>query len=1416
MDLQLTTDSSTSSTSSLNTFNSESKGLNVEITPAVAELGTAGTSSTSLLEPSPMVRTYDPSRDINKLQDEAGFFVGTGAYLTEESLYRAIYDSFDEPVFSADNNFNALNAFRTDKAAASLSPDFQEELLGAVSQEDYNHRWKRIKDKQIAQRAMGEAPVGSFTGGMIDADLLLGVGVTKGVRVLSLGTQLGRGSAMLTGAAIGGATVGGVSAATGYRSNEQIMWDAVSGAAGGLLDGFSAVPKASTRMPLVGDAVNTVEVPRYVSPTEAAIAAGNFNRLKEYSPTPRWVPKKSARSLDVETTTGTANTRLIQVDRLQDAAEYSRFVKSGRVVLPDNAKVTYIPEDDLVIAVKGALDTPEGQAELLRELGARASAARVLGAETVFDMIDHVGHLAATGNTLAKDALAYARNAPANYQGITALGRYIELNAHNIDDTVITRALVGVRQWLRKLGLNIDYSDADLVTLIRKAMREAPEHKYYPDKGIVYHGSAVTGIDQLKMQYAKSGEGNQMFGAGHYVTTDEGLANTYRAKIADFKGLDPEDGALYALRRNFDDSEVLDFSTSKQAPKAKAVMQKYNIPSGTGQEQYQALSKLLGSDKAASDALLAGGVKANKFGTAETRAGRSTGMNYVVFADDGLTILKDMSTPFKASTVDSMIRASKNPSTTKIQANQSVLFAEEPAQKSWSIQSILPVKVVDAIDKFNTGFKGYVSSYDKLRNYVGDELANKLLANPVDDVAESAVAYGRSTLLEADRALVGLERAIRAEVPQWKSLRPSTRAAARAETQELGREARQWLNRAQQMEANGITPPPHPNPRVQRIVDAYVKGDFGNIMGKAAQDAGVFGADALTPSKYYVPVRHAYLKMQQFVESGKGSWTDLHKMYGQQIARIYPRLVMPEAQGGLGLSAEAIGKKFVYTQKLRQADPKAQAFRGTTQDELAQVLRAEGIEEGKIKGLLGTLQPKAAEAGKQKHLRHRMDWDYDATFVGSKGKVISISDFMDDDLLGNLQTYARSMSGRIGLARMGFTHDLDLDAALGEALDKLPAAERPQAQAFFSNVRAQLLGQPVGEQAPDWFRTATSYGASVQLGNSGAYAVADYAQLIHEFGITKVTKHFIGAMSNVVKPAAMTKAQAETLQDIMSGQLIAEGRVRPYVTHLEDNWTGPAGSIHELAQYGGQYVRFLNGSEFVRRHQINILAGIMDDLVTQVGAGNAKAVKYFKSVGMSDADLVAMQQQVQKHGTLMDNWDTTVRARSMNAITSAGDNVVMTIRRGEQPAFVEHSAIGRVLFPYMRYVFGATQKILRRNYQRGSATGIALYMSAAVPLSTLSGMLSNIIQGRDPKEDLVARTIRALPAMGLASLVADGFIQGSVGGAAPAFAGPNNLFSIADKAKRGELTVEDVLKAVPGVNTFLPTRMLVNSVNEDD
>lgn len=1421
--------------------------VGIEINPAVAELGSnLGSGDTVVSAPRPTVRTFQPSNSLEPMLEKAGNIVSLGAYLTEESLYRAIYDGLEEPEFQRDSTFDAAKTLQQDREAVKLNPDFHKELLGSVSNDDYQYRWGRIKDKQIAQTAMSEAPVGAFVGAVMDADLLLGLGVTKAVRIIGLATRIGAPYALSViagtkrslaagGAVLGGTVVGSTSYALG-RSNEHVLWDAVGGAVGGLLDGFTAAPKVSRVMP-------TVNNPRPVvfDDTTDAIVSGKFNRPDldlQDSPVP-YYKGASGKRVRVEPSSAGHVTR--EVQDISEVGKYSRLVKSGRLVLPKDTPVVYIPEEDALYITKGALGTPEGQGALLRELGARATASRVLGKETVLDMIDHVQHLAAAGNSTAKAALDFASNAPDLYKGITALGRYVELNAANVNDSVINRLLVSVREWLRGMGVHVQYTDTDLVQMIRKSMKEVPEHGSYPNKGIVYHGTTVRGIDQLRMQYAKSGEGAQAFGYGHYVTTDEGLAAAYKANVGTIKGVHPEAGTVYALRRNFDDSEVVDFDSTVQPQKVTEVFNQHGITSGTGKDMYNALSAKLGSDKAASDALVAGGVKGNKYKTGRARKGKGDASNYVVFEDSGLTLIRDLSVngrgaktgavPSSAGTgsavgtagpvggasvpPSAISQSAVPPNSVTAPVGSTAPAGSLPSTADLGAETV-PLTQREAISTFNPGFKQYVASWDKLNAYSPD-LANKLLANPMDDVAESAVVWGRSTWLEADRALYGLEQAIKAEVPRWKSWFPQTRARARAETAELGRAARQWLNNAQQIEARGGTPVPPTDPRVKRIVDAYTEGNFGTIMGTRAQEAGVFGADALSPSKYYVPVRHSYLKMQEFVAQGKGSWTDLHKMYGQQIARIYPRLITPVENGGLGLSPEALGKKFVYTQKLRQADPKAQAFRGTTQDELAEVLRAEGVEEGKIKGLLSTLQPKADEAGKQKNLRTRMDWDYEGTYLGSKGQVMSINEFMDDDLLGSLQTYARNMSGRIGLARVGFTKESDLDDAIGKALDNLPAAERQKAQEFFGNVKAQLLGQPVGEAAPDWFRTLTSYGASTQLGNSGVYAIADYAQLVNEFGVSTVAKHFLKSLSGVINAKSITKEQAETIQQVISGQLFAEGRVRPYVTHLEDNWVGPAGSIHEVAQYGGQYIKYLNGSEFMRRHQINAVAGIMDELVGNL-ADVRKAqdsAKYFKSLNMSDTDIAAATAQVQRHGTVIDNWDAAVKTKMMNTLISATDNIAITIRAGEQPAFIEHSAIGRVLFPYMRYVFGANQKILRRNYKRNGAMGVALYMSAAIPLSVVSGMMSNIVQGRDPEEDLVARTIRSLPGLGVASLAADGFMQGDVGGTAPVFAGPNNLFQMVDKLKRGELEVQDVLKAVPGANVFIPTRWLINSTKED-
>ena len=65
--------------------------VGIEINPAVAELGSnLGSGNTAVSAPRPTVPTFQPSNSLEPMLEEAGFFVGAGAYLTEESLYPAV------------------------------------------------------------------------------------------------------------------------------------------------------------------------------------------------------------------------------------------------------------------------------------------------------------------------------------------------------------------------------------------------------------------------------------------------------------------------------------------------------------------------------------------------------------------------------------------------------------------------------------------------------------------------------------------------------------------------------------------------------------------------------------------------------------------------------------------------------------------------------------------------------------------------------------------------------------------------------------------------------------------------------------------------------------------------------------------------------------------------------------------------------------------------------------------------------------------------------------------------------------------------------------------------------------------------------------------------------------------------------
>lgn len=702
-----------------------------------------------------------------------------------------------------------------------------------------------------------------------------------------------------------------------------------------------------------------------------------------------------------------------------------------------------------------------------------------------------------------------------------------------------------------------------------------------------------------------------------------------------------------------------------------------------------------------------------------------------------------------------------------------------------------------------------LSTYDRLKSYVGKDVADTLLANPMDDIGDSAVTYARNAKLDGDRRLAEYEKVVQGIVGKGLTLNPKTRAAIRSERLKLEHDMMKLMNTNRQREINGLPPLTSPDVNVQAMADAYVKSGYAQEMLKKMKAAGVDGAEDIDASAFYMPVRHNYTKMAAAVQKGATSWESLRIMYGSQIAKMYPGLT------DLGLTPSSIGGHFIETQKGSAA---IGGIRGVLKEELRHMLVNAGVSKDKIENLLTDLYAKTEDAGKASNLRRRMDWNFDKVHIDPQGRAISMNDFLDTDVTSVMQRYNRTMSGRIGLAQAGYKSEASFKEALMSTRDKF--AGSPEGiqgyDQFMDDIQNSLLGRPTGEQMPDWLRAGNSVGAMMQLANSGLYNLVDYANIAHNFGIQAVAKHFIKSLKGS-GIASVSIKDAETAQQVITGRLVAEGRMRDVVTHLEDNFEAPTGGLYEATSYAGQSTRFLNGSEYVRRHQVNMVAGVLDDLTTRLAAGDAKATEFFTKQNIPADKIDAIKAQVSKHGTILEEWDDyALKEYYTTQMISATDNIAVMVRNGEVPAMMAHSVIGKMLFPYMNFTFAMTQKLLRREYTRNGAVGVAALMVAQAPLATLSAALINISGGREWNDDLAIRATKALPIMGVGGVGFDAITRGELGGAAPIFGVFNQVGSAASSAAAGNLDAGTVLKTVPGASVFLPARMVVSLIDAEN
>lgn len=722
-----------------------------------------------------------------------------------------------------------------------------------------------------------------------------------------------------------------------------------------------------------------------------------------------------------------------------------------------------------------------------------------------------------------------------------------------------------------------------------------------------------------------------------------------------------------------------------------------------------------------------------------------------------------------------------------------------PALQSLVLQA---PNVLEMNDKVMGALNRTFSLYERLRSFgpKADILANQLVVDATGTSANSAAHFARAHHLASNVAIVQVDDALRqalsAEWPLAQRLRHPV--LYREAQRDLSQKVYQQLAENHERHLKGQSINPNADPRVNAVVDSFVQSNWAQDQLARLRSAGIPGAADIPESPYYLPRQHSGNKLNDYMRTNTDvTRDDIVEMYTEQFKRMF-------AQNGIeDATARKLGSKMFDNMQDQAAHVRGyrQSIAGMSYADIENTLEALGASDQSVKAFLDEVRIAGTDQNKVRNLRHRAEFDMTATHTTKSGKLISPSMFVNNDVMGLMEGYSRRMAGRVGLAEAGFP---DLRDAV-KAIDEAAAEAQDPAAALhaFDNTMNQLLGYPTGEDVPDLLRSASIIGGALNLANSGIYQLADMALMLQRFGITKTLRAFGSTLfGRNAMDIAKSAEFGSRLRDVIEARHVLSGKYRSVLTHLEDNRDiGSLGVAHRYVQQLGQGTRFVNGMEFIRRGQAKLVAGLIADTVDDAIAGNAAAVTAMERFGLTQ-DLLNRLKTATTRNPDMRTWPDNVRAQIESVTHNMADAIVLENRLGEIPAWMQFSAVGKVVLPYMTFVAGAWNKILRRTARLDGTTGVAMALAYQMPLVTLSSATSLFLSGKEVTPQSVAeRAIVQVPMMSWVGFAVDFWANGASNNIA-ALSLVDRMHAAMSGIANGDITPINVIKAVPFVSVL--------------
>lgn len=625
---------------------------------------------------------------------------------------------------------------------------------------------------------------------------------------------------------------------------------------------------------------------------------------------------------------------------------------------------------------------------------------------------------------------------------------------------------------------------------------------------------------------------------------------------------------------------------------------------------------------------------------------------------------------------------------------------------------------------------------------------------------------------------------------------------------------------------------------VKRAMRTYIESGFATTKYDELARSGVVTEDALeliTRRSTYMPVAHSYTRTRLFInDAGDAAAVaareqSVRLFLGKQIADMYPtlRAGIATSKGVIRMSTESLGKRFMDNAKARESSPSAVRTTGLPKDDLVDMMVDQGVELEEAKQLAVKISDQRSAASGFSNTRRRISWDWNAKMTAPDGTTFGMRDLVDENPMGTLNEYNRRVSKRSALATYGFKDRTSLDKAKQEILDKLPkGTDHAKAVKFMDDTISAAMGNPVGDSIPATLRSMQTVASSMLLAWSGLYQAVEAATQVQKLGLLRSLPAILPAMRPMFKGmGGFTVSEAKDLEKAITGQMMSPDRWRRIFTQYSDDFD-VTNSFHEGVQYYGQSAKFLNGSEFIKRYQIGMYASVVTKAFEGASKGVASDIKFLqKRLRMSDELIDVVSKEYKAHGDNINAWDADARLAMEQKVLSEGDNLALQILHGEAPDFMDYTAWGKFLFPFMRFVWGAHNKILRGTYIRDGAAATAMVMAVQFPLAVMVAQLKRASAGEEPYDiddpadlkDLIRSTATAMSSLGLFSvpldiILSDGRNLGSVSVFAPITKtyGLGSAIASEDGASLRDFKENTLL------NTPLPLSLLMIGFEEED